>query len=256
MNIPVKVKCDKCGYQWYYTGEKKGTTCSNCRGWIKIKKPAFAESRKKRKMTIEEIFDSAIYRSIILLTDCFDKGTGLRQMHYRWALISNHDNIIEPSLISEEMKTFFEETMTFKNIDVIGEWKQFYNDQYKYKTSNSKLDRLFNEGIIKRDCVTSDSNLSNKLKRLTDEYHILEKVLIDREVVSYIMTRDGYLKAQRWMANQLVKGIADERLEELNKLIMNFISLDEYHFDLNKEPKELIITLKDTKGLKIKKLKK
>jgi hypothetical protein len=233
MNIPVKVKCNKCGYQWYYTGEKKGSTCSKCRAWIKIKKPANAEPRKKKKMSIEEILNSAVYRSIIFLTDCFDKGMGLRQINYRWALIPNHDNIMEETYNSKKMDLFFKENIIFKN-------------------SSSKLDRYFNERIIKKDCITSSSNLSNKLKRLTEEYHILEKVIANKEVeitddndnpkkvlsvkkeVSYIITRDGYLQAQRWMANQLVKGIADERLEELNKLIMNFISPDEYHFGISK----------------------
>ena len=63
--------------------------------------------KDRRKMTVEELFDTEHYRSIIILTDIFDKNNGLRQLHYRWALIKNHDNM-KHALFVRAMQDFFD----------------------------------------------------------------------------------------------------------------------------------------------------
>ena len=48
------------------------------------KRGIMVERRSRRKMTVEELFDSDQYRSIIVLTDVYGNEKGLRQLHYRW----------------------------------------------------------------------------------------------------------------------------------------------------------------------------
>lgn len=101
------------------------------------------QSKKRRRF--ETIINSDHYKSIILLTWQFDKGNGLRQMHYRWCLIKNHDNIVQTYFV-KEMENFFKE-----NKSPIA----FYG--------------------IECDCITSKSNLSNFLNKLVEDYKLLEK---------------------------------------------------------------------------------
>ena len=45
LNIPIKrkpkgilIRCDKCGYEWYFTGLKKIARCNNCNARVNVNK--------------------------------------------------------------------------------------------------------------------------------------------------------------------------------------------------------------------------
>lgn len=216
MNKPVKLRCHKCGYEWYYTGDKRGTTCSKCRAWITIKKLANAGKKRKtrRKMTAEEIFKTDRYRSIIFLTDFFDNGEGLRALHYRWALIKNHDDIGTTPEI-REMEKFFK-------------GKEKHIDMYRRLGFSNKLEWLQKRGLIKKDCITSCTNLSNHLKKLTEDYHILERIAGENKVGRYRLSKNGWIKAKQWMINNWINSLPEklkeQLLEKLSECVDEFLS--------------------------------
>jgi hypothetical protein len=169
------------------------------------------KKRGRRKMTVEELFNTDWYRSIIALTDIFAKTDGLRQLHYRWALIKNHDNM-KYALFVKGMQQFFDKEKIL----------------YKKLGFSNKLERLYAEGILVRDCITSNSNLSNFLKRLSNPpYTILEHFERDG-VPRYKLTEYGKNKAKRWQLIQLVKGLDDSIIEDVYQNILKFIEKKMY----------------------------
>jgi hypothetical protein len=165
----------------------------------------------RRKRTVDELFDTDWYRSIIVLTDIFGKIDGLRQLHYRWALIKNHDNM-KHMLFVKGMEQFFD------NEKIIYEKLGFSN----------KLERLYSEGVIVRDCITSNSNLSNFLKRLSSPQYNILKRFEKNGVPRYKLTENGRYKAQRWQLLQLVKGLDDGVLEDVYGNILKLIEKKMY----------------------------
>lgn len=182
MNIR-KVRCKKCGYEWYYKGIHEGTTCSKCRSWVIVNKPANASfiKRSRRKMTIDEIFDQPVYRSILYLTEKYGEN-GLRQLHYRWALIKDHDGIKE----SHNVKAL----------------TRIFNDPDK----RDPLEFLY----ITKGCITSRSNLSNYLKKLVDEpYEFLEKTTRNG-IGEYHLTEKGKHIFAKYILLNLIKNVPAE----------------------------------------------
>lgn len=162
--------------------------------------------KTRRKMTVDELLKTEHYRSIITLTDIFGKTKGLRQAHYRWALIENHGNIKSP-LVYRQMKYFF-------NIK---------NEIYKRMGYSNNLERQYAEKTIFRNCITSNSNLSNFLKRLTLEpYNILEKKIKD-DTPYYFLTDFGREQAKRFMLKQLIDGLDVNMIDYVEKSIYNVI---------------------------------
>ncbi len=158
--------------------------------------------RNRRKMTVDELFETDHYRSIIILTDIFGKNHGLRQMHYRWALIKNHGDIKNP-IFRRRMKGFYD-------LD---------NEIYKKQGFSNKLEELYAEKIITRNCVTSNTNLSSFLKRLiSDPYNILEKKVKD-DVPYYFLTDYGREQAKRWQIKRLIDGLDASILDDVEKAI-------------------------------------
>jgi len=158
--------------------------------------------RSRRKMTVDELFETDHYRSIIILTEIFGKNHGLRQMHYRWSLIKNHGDIKNP-IFRRRMKGFYD-------LD---------NEIYKKLGFSNKLEGLYAEKIITRNCVTSNTNLSSFLKRLiSDPYNILEKKVKD-DVPYYFLTDYGREQAKRWQIIQLEKGLDASILDDVEKAI-------------------------------------
>ena len=163
--------------------------------------------KSRRKMTVEELFETDHYKSIIILTDIFAGNEGLRQLHYRWALIPNHDNIKDP-LFVRMIEGFFNQQ------------SELYQRVYK----QNKLERLYTEKIIIKDCITSNSNLSNFLKRLSNPpYNILECINKD-EVPRYILTEHGKQQAKQWQHIQLVKSLDITILDEIEKAIWSILN--------------------------------
>ncbi|PNX45591.1 MAG: hypothetical protein BV457_09255 [Thermoplasmata archaeon M9B1D] len=108
----------------------------------------------KRKMRIAELMKKPHYKSIINLTFHYTKkGKALRQLHYRYALIANHDNI--------------------ENTDLLQKMKKFFAND---------LEKLYTDGKIIKNCITSRKNLNNFLNKLcSPKRNILEKRSIDNE---------------------------------------------------------------------------
>jgi len=165
--------------------------------------------RERRKMTTHEIFESKQYRSIIFLTLRCDKGDGLRQLHYRWALMKDHGGINQTSFV-KEMKTFFPDK------------KEIY-------------DVL---GSIVKDCITSKTNLSNFLNRLISEPYQLLKKIEDENVNKYHVTEKGLLESQKWLVFHALHfekaPLPSEIIDELNNIITKYYSdkmLDDLNFD-------------------------
>ena len=165
----------------------------------------------RRKMTVEELFNTDWYRSIIFLTDIFAKTDGLRQLHYRWALIKNHDNM-KYTLFVKGMQQFFNKEKIL----------------YKKLGYSNKLERLYAEGILIKDCITSNSNLSNFLKRLSNPpYDLLEQFERDG-VPRYKLTEHGKNEAKRWQLIHLVKSLDDSILKDVYHWILKFIEKKMY----------------------------
>lgn len=138
-------------------------------------------------MHIEKVFGNKKYRSIICLTNLYEGNEGLRQLHYRWALIKNHDNIESWFLIREVNKCF-----------------------------KNTLDLLLKKGfLITKDCFTSNNNLSNYLERLSDKdgYNILEKNS-DNKPPTYKLSENGKLQFTRWLLIDYINRMSLDFLEE------------------------------------------
>ncbi|VVB59685.1 Uncharacterised protein [uncultured archaeon] len=162
--------------------------------------------KSRRKMTVEELFDADHYRSIIILTDTFAGEEGLRQLHYRWALIPNHDNM-KHTLFIRAMQNFF-------NLE---------QEIYQRIGYQNKLERLYAEKIIIKDCITSNSNLSNFLNRLSNQpYNILQRLEKD-EVPRYILTDYGKQQAKQWRLIQLIKNVDETMIDNIEKTIWETI---------------------------------
>lgn len=107
----------------------------------------------KTKMSFKKIMTQSHYSSIIKLTNIYQKKeNGLQQMHYRYALQENY-NI--PKHYKKKMKAFFSDEKL------------------------PSLDDLYKTEFIYRDCIKTQTLLSNFLKKLTDDYKLLTRK-IDR----------------------------------------------------------------------------
>ena len=114
----------------------------------------------KRKMEIAELMKKPHYKSIINLTFHYTKkGKALRQLHYRYALIANHDNIDSKDLL-QKMKKFF----------------------------GNDLEKLYTDGKIIKNCITNRKNLNNFLNKLCSQnINILEKCTINKEEYKFYL---------------------------------------------------------------------
>ena len=105
-------------------------------------------------MKIAELMKKPHYKSIINLTFHYTKkGKALRQLHYRYALIANHDNI--------------------QNTDLLKKMKKFFGND---------LEKLYNDRKIIKNSITSRKNLNNFLNKLcSPNRNVLEKHSINNQ---------------------------------------------------------------------------
>lgn len=114
----------------------------------------------KRKMNIEDVLKKDHYKSIIRLTSKYqNRNKGLRQLHYRYALIKNHDNI-QSTALKTEMEKFF----------------------------NGDLNKLFKNSTIVKNCITDRNNLTNFLTKLVD-MDILDSYHYKNGVTKYYISK-------------------------------------------------------------------
>jgi len=116
-------------------------------------------------MKIAELIKKPHYKSIINLTFHYTKkGKALRQLHYRYALIANHDNI--------------------QNTDLLKKMKNFFGND---------LEKLYNEGKIIKNCITSRKNLNNFLNKLcSPNRNILEKCSINNQDYKFYLISKSF----------------------------------------------------------------
>ncbi len=122
---------------------------------------------KKKIWDLEELLKYDHYRSILYLTKNYQyKENGLKQIHFRWALIDNHDNIDQTSIV-HQMGTFF--------------------------SSSVPLNLLYEEKIIVQNCIKgkyANNNLSNFLLKLTEHYNVLQKNVDKDGFIRYKITEE------------------------------------------------------------------
>ena len=125
----------------------------------------------KTKMTLLDMVDKPHYKNIIKLTNIYqEKEKGLRQLHYRWALIEDHDGINQTSII-RKMNFFFNSP----NLKI------------------SSLESMQKIGYIERNCIKgkyANNNLTNFLRKLVDEVGVLETHLDDKGVTRYTISKN------------------------------------------------------------------
>jgi len=144
----------------------------------------------KNKWDLEGILDQKHYRSIINLTSQYqNKEDGLRQLHYRWALIENHDNINQTSF-KRDMINFFR---------------------------NPTLTTYEKQGYIKIGCITGNypnNNLTNFLNKLSDpnEYGILVKHKDKDNITRYKIPESFEAKIKLYEIAKTIESIEPEKL--------------------------------------------
>ena len=161
--------------------------------------------RKRRKQTLEDIIYKwkKPYMNIILLTLHFqdnfkDKNNGLRLIHYRYALVKNHNIKSSIGLLGlEGMKQFFS-------------WK---------------LKQLYYLNEIEK-CITTTSNLSKYLKNL-EEMKALQDISDKKEKLGvYRIDQDNFKKIEIAMKQSLIRKIFNEYpdiYEILHNKIMDLV---------------------------------
>jgi hypothetical protein len=141
-------------------------------------------------MLIEDLLKKDHYKSIIALTQIYqDRNNnifwkknpfkpldhipkGLRQVHYRYALVEQHDNMGGAS--KKAMDKFY----------------------------NNTLEHLYKDGTIIRNCITNRNNLTNFLTKLV-EYEILNKN-IDEKPPTYSISKKYYTEVVKFMIRQSI----------------------------------------------------
>jgi len=145
-------------------------------------------TKKKKKMNIENIYKRVHYRSILNLT--FELKEPIRPLVYRFALMYN------PCIDR------FEKPIFYKKIDN----GMSYDDVIKF---------LIHLNLIKKGCITSKSDLSNKLKTLRNK-NLLKMKMVD-EIPYYSVTEE----AQRLILKNLLNA---EYNKMSNKILLNITS--------------------------------
>ena len=150
-------------------------------------------------MNIEKVFDCYKYKSIIFLTYFHESIDGLRQQHYRWALMPNHNGI--------------------KSTILVNEIKKLFHDYYDKQDSKG-----YKSGLIVKNCFRSKTNLSNHITRLADEkgYNILRKYTEDK-LTKYRLSENGRLQFVHYMLIDYIKRMP---IDVAQKELSNFMIAD------------------------------
>ena len=149
-------------------------------------------------------------------------GEGLQQLHYRYALIKDHDNIYFQDYREQLDKIF-------------GENKSLYQ---KMGYPGGKLDQYYSDKLIIKNSVGSNNSLFNFLQKLVEDYRILKKVEDEKGVARYKLTQRGLDETTRWHAHQIINWTRPEDLVDLVKNITKFWD-DKEKKRLKKQEQEL-----------------
>ncbi|MCX6665122.1 MAG: hypothetical protein NT038_03540 [Euryarchaeota archaeon] len=137
-------------------------------------------------MDFEDYLKKDWYRSILALTYEFQgRENGLKQHHFRYALAPNHDNIIN----EKKMKTFF----------------------------GKKLDALYKNNILVKDCITDRNNLTNFLSKLVKS-KLLTKT-IDEKKTKYTLSKKFHEEIWKYIIKQKIDAWSISSIENISELL-------------------------------------
>lgn len=162
------------------------------------------QKRLRRKKTIEELFETDHYRSIYYLTYYFGREKGLTTMDYRYMLIKDGDGI--------------------KSTDMKNRW-------INLRKGLTFLDNVFIR-TIKRDSISSVTNLSNFLHKLVFDYEILEKYDED-QIVYYKIRKDCINIPVKLQIIKIVKNCPNDYISYLAYDFMKSLADNEVTVDEN-----------------------
>ena len=131
----------------------------------------------------DKVFDKVEYRSIVFLTLVFGEKEGLRHQDYVYALVRKKNKI--PT-------------------DIKAKWK---------KELNQNNVSAF-VSLIQLDCITTPSNLSEKLKKLVNDYKLLEKDTF-YNIPYYKVKKDRKNLALKWFFIKVIEKCPDNYIEKL-----------------------------------------
>ena len=165
-------------------------------------------------MKIENLVLKPQYNSILLLLELYDKdGKGLRQQHFRYALMENSE-------LPENKKKFFKNKFFGKSLKY---FQNNFNDKYRYD-ENSTL-------LILKGCVKNRVELSQFLERLV-RYDLIKKNGKHPEI-RYHLTNKYWMLRNRMIKELYSKRIIEKCVKIKDKKIM--LSLYNRPKNLNKK---------------------
>jgi len=175
-------------------------------------------------MTIEEMLNQRHYSSILNLTWLFGGNKGLRQLHYRWKLIENHDNIKQTYFVREMKKKF----------------------------DKSDPEKICNSILYSKNCVTSRSNLTNFLLRL-EERELLHRTPDSNGISRYHLTGKSELYLLKHNLIEMIDLIPIEHIKKVyfdlsnilidnNEFLISKKKVDEIFHSSKEEIKEILST--------------
>lgn len=153
----------------------------------------------RKGLTVDDLFKKEHYRSIIVLTGTYDKGDGLRAIHYRWRLIKNHDGI---------KQTYFKKMMK-------KDFHKFHN-----------LYLAFPPPLLSQSCITSKTNLAYFLNRLI-KLDILKENQIEG-IKRYSLAEKGKTLLIQEALIKIIKKMDLQGLEEFIERITSDTILNKY----------------------------
>lgn len=176
----------------------------------------------KTEMKLNDLMESPHYESILTLTMYFqDKEKGLRLMHYRWALIENHDNINQNYFV-HKMNDFFSSSFNEKQKD---ELTKLYREQGNTYNFDTDLHDFYKRYPNAKGCIKgkyANNNLSNFLNKLVYTYKILNKYKDTDGIERYYLNDYRKLLAmtQRKTIKRVIETLSDEKIFKLFHTVM------------------------------------
>jgi hypothetical protein len=186
----------------------------------------------KTTMKLADLMRSPNYKSIINLTNYFQaRENGLRLMHYRWALIKNHDNIKDEHF--KKIMTDFFSGVTKEQLNEINaerktiemlpdELKKIAKKRHQDLINQYTLNFCYSRGDVIKDCIQGEyanHNLTNFLDKLVNQYKILRKHRDKEGIERYTISSPDKITAlyNRMTIELLLERWSDEKIAELCK---------------------------------------
>ena len=146
----------------------------------------------------DKVFDKVEYRSIVFLTLVFGEKEGLRHQDYVYALVRKKNKI------PTNIKAKWEKKLNQNNVSAFA-------------------------SLIQLDCITIPSNLSEKLRKLVNDYELLEKDTVDN-IPYYKVRKDRRNIALKWFVIKVIEKCPDKYIEKVTNKFF-----EDYHEIVNND---------------------